>query len=263
MAVVNITPDSFSDGGSYYQQGINLSASVARVEQAINDGATIIDIGGESTRPGSKPVSVQEEMDRVMPLMQAIKDYDVVISIDTSSPEVMREAAKCGLGLINDIRALSREGALAQAAQLAVPVCLMHMQGEPKTMQQAPHYDDVFAEVFMFFRHKIRQCIDAGIKKELLLLDPGFGFGKNLRHNQLLLQNLHQFAALGLPLLAGLSRKRMIGEIIHRPVEQRMAASVALAMLAVQNGAWIVRVHDVRETVDAIRVAEFMRQESP
>jgi len=263
MAVLNITPDSFSDGGRLFRnQQIDLDACLRRVEQILAEGATIIDIGGESTRPGAAPVSVAQELDRVLPLVEAIQDYPLVISVDTSTPAVMQESAKLGAGLINDIRALQRDGALAVVAQLKIPVCLMHMQGRPETMQENPIYDDVVSEVSAFFQQRVAACIAAGIDKRHLLLDPGFGFGKTLMHNRLLLQNLAVFNAMGLPLLVGLSRKRMIGEILNkRAVDQRMVGSVALAMLAVQKGAWIIRAHDIQETVDAVRIAQFMQQE--
>ena len=263
MAVVNITPDSFSDGGSFYRgPSIDLDACLRRVDQVIAEGATIVDIGGESTRPGAAPVSITQELDRVLPLLEAIKDYPVVLSIDTSTPQVMQEAAKLGAGLINDIRALQREGALYAAAAAQIPVCLMHMQGKPETMQQGPQYDDVISEVSDFFQQRIRACVAAGIAKQQILLDPGFGFGKTLMHNRQLLQHLDGFSCFGLPLLVGLSRKRMIGEILDgRAVDQRMIGSVALAMIAVQNGAWIIRAHDIKETVDAVRIAQFMQKE--
>lgn len=263
MAVLNITPDSFSDGGSLFSNNrIDLDACLRRVEQIVAEGATMIDIGGESTRPGAEPVSVAQELDRVLPLVEAIKDYPLVISMDTSTPEVMHEAVTLGAGLINDIRALRRDGALAAAAQLNIPVCLMHMQGAPKTMQEKPEYRDVISEVSAFFQQRINDCMVAGIDKHNILLDPGFGFGKALVHNRQLLQNLAAFDAFDLPLLVGLSRKRMIGEILdNRAVDQRMAGSIALAMIAVQKGAWIIRAHDIKETVDAVRIAQFMQKE--
>lgn len=259
MAIVNTTPDSFSDGGSYYQaQSLDMDLCRRRIDQAIAEGASIIDIGGESTRPGAQAISLAEEMDRVLPAVEYLSDANVVVSVDTSAPELMREAAKLGAGLINDIRALTRPHALEIAADLDLPVCLMHMQGEPGTMQNNPQYNDVCADVVRFFQQRIAVCEQAGIKKEHILLDPGFGFGKNLMHNQQLMQNLQRLAVGGLALLVGVSRKRMLGEILSgRDVSDRVTASAAMAMLAVQKGAWIVRVHDVKETSDALKVLQF------
>lgn len=263
MAVLNVTPDSFSDGGNHYrQQVLSVDSCRRHVDEMIKQGASIIDVGGESTRPGANPVSVDEEMHRVLPLIEAIKDYDVVISLDSSSPEVMQEAVKLGVGLLNDVRSLSREGALAMAASLDVPVCLMHMQGEPTTMQTNPSYTDVVVNVLDYLKERVAASLDAGIKKHHILLDPGFGFGKTLAHNRALLLELEQFRAQGFPLLVGMSRKTMVSQILAgREVSQRMAGSVALAMLAVQRGAWIVRVHDVAETADAIRVLQFIEKD--
>lgn len=259
MAIVNTTPDSFSDGGSYYQaQSLDMDLCRRRIDQAIAEGASIIDIGGESTRPGAQAISLAEEMDRVLPAAEYLSDANVVVSVDTSSPELMREAAKLGAGLINDIRALTRPHTLETAADLDLPVCLMHMQGEPGTMQNNPQYNDVCADVVRFFQQRIAAFEQAGIKKEHILLDPSFGFGKNLMHNQQLMQNLQQLAVDGLALLVGVSRKRMLGEILSgRDVSDRVTASAAMAMLAVQKGAWIVRVHDVKETSDALKVLQF------
>lgn len=243
-------------------QRLDLSACLRRVDQVIAEGATIIDIGGESTRPGAAPVSAAQEMDRVLPLLEAIKNYPVVISLDTSTPALMREAAHYGVGLINDIRALQREGALQAVSKTGIPVCLMHMQGTPETMQEKPSYTDIVQDVNTFFQQRVETCLSAGIEKQQILLDPGFGFGKTLMHNRQLLQSLDSFHAFGLPLLVGLSRKRMIGEILeNRAVDQRMIGSVALAMIPVQNGAWIIRAHDIQATVDAVRIAHFMQQE--
>lgn len=262
MAVLNTTPDSFSDGGSYYQsQQLNFDLCRRRVEQMLAEGASIIDVGGESTRPGAKAITLAEEMDRVLPILEFLQDCDVVASVDTSSPELMREAAKLGAGLINDIRALQKPQALQAAAETGLPVCLMHMQGEPGTMQNNPHYDNVLAEVSEFFQQRIAACLEAGIKKENILLDPGFGFGKNLQHNRELMQGLQQLQSFEMPLLVGVSRKSMLGEILSgRTVEDRVVASVAMAMLAVQRGAWIARVHDVKETTDALKVLQFIEQ---
>lgn len=263
MAVLNVTPDSFSDGGSHYQQSVlNLDSCRRRVDSMIAQGASIIDIGGESTRPGAAVVSEQEELDRVLPLVEVIRDYDVVLSLDSSTPRVMREAVGLGVDLINDVRALQRDGALEMAASLNVPVCLMHMQGEPSSMQKKPHYSNVVDEVVDFLQERVDASIAAGIDKHHILLDPGFGFGKTLPHNRELLVHLQRFVEMQLPVLVGMSRKTMVSQILGgRETHQRMIGSVALAMLAVQRGAWIVRVHDVAETVDALRVAQFIEKE--
>lgn len=255
MGILNVTPDSFSDGGRF----LSPPAAVARAQHMVEEGAALIDVGGESTRPGAQPVSVQEELDRVMPVIEALhKEIPVPISIDTGKPEVMRAAVAAGAGLINDVRALRAPGALDAAAQLnaqaSVPVCLMHMQGDPGTMQQNPHYDDVVAEVCAFLSERVQACVQAGIPRARLLLDPGFGFGKALVHNLRLLAQLDRLTALGLPLLVGLSRKRMIGDLLGAPVEARLHGSLALAVIAAWQGALIIRAHDVRATVEALKV---------
>lgn len=253
MGILNITPDSFSDGGRYNRMDLALR----RVEQMLDAGATIIDVGGESTRPGAALVSVQEEVDRVVPMVEAIKSrFDTVVSIDTSTPEVMTGSAQVGAGLINDIRALLRPGALQAAVDSGLAVCLMHMQGEPQTMQQAPVYGSVLAEVNSFLELRVQACLDAGIERSRLVLDPGFGFGKSLQHNLELFAAMQQVRPLDLPLLVGVSRKSMIGQALNRPVDQRLCGGLALATLAVAKGARIVRVHDVAETVDAVRMTE-------
>ncbi|QFT56243.1 dihydropteroate synthase [Microbulbifer sp. THAF38] len=260
MGVLNTTPDSFSDGGSYYQAGmLDLSLVLRRAEQMLLEGAAIIDVGGESTRPGADPVSEQEELDRVLPVVDAIcARLDVVVSVDTSTPAVMREAAVVGAGLINDVRALERDGALEAAAQTGLPVCLMHMQGQPNTMQSAPAYGDVVSEVANYLAGRIEACEAAGISREHLLLDPGFGFGKTDAHNLALLRALSQLGPAETPILAGLSRKSMIGRLLQREVEDRLPGSLALAMLAAQRGAKILRVHDVAETVDVLRLQQII-----
>ncbi len=257
MGVLNITPDSFSDGGCCFTgQKPDISKALARAQIMIDEGADIIDIGGESTRPGAAPLTVQQELDRVMPVLEAIsKNLPVVISIDTSSPEVMLESARAGAGMINDVRALRRPGALQAMAQLDLPICLMHIQGEPETMQSKPEYLNVVEEVQHFLRKRVRACEEAGIKRSRLLIDPGFGFGKSLEHNLQLLNQLGQFQSLELPVLVGLSRKSMIGQALGRPVEERLYGSLALAVLAVDRGAGIIRCHDVRATVDAVQMA--------
>lgn len=251
MGIVNLTPDSFSDGGRHAGVG----AAVAHALRLAEAGADLLDVGGESTRPGAEPVSVEEELSRVIPVIERLsRDCPLPISVDTSKPEVMRAAVAAGAGMINDVFALRREGALDAAAALGVPVVLVHMQGEPQSMQQAPQYGDVVAEVHTFLAQRIFACEMAGIPKKRIVVDPGFGFGKALPHNLALLAQLSRFAELGAPVLAGLSRKRMIGELTGREMERRAAGSLAAVLLAVGNGARIVRVHEVAETVDALKV---------
>lgn len=254
MGVLNATPDSFSDGGCVYTDGrLNLDSALAAASDMIDAGASIIDVGGESTRPGAEPVSLQAEMDRVLPVLEClVRSVDAIISVDTSSPALMREAAALGAGMLNDVRALTREGALEAARDTGLPVCLMHMQGSPATMQAAPRYDDVVDEVLAFLGARITASEAAGISRARLLLDPGFGFGKSVAHNLRLLAQLSRLTAEGLPLLVGLSRKSLIGALTGRDVHQRMPASIVLALLAVQRGASIVRVHDVAATADAL-----------
>ncbi|HEC05420.1 MAG TPA: dihydropteroate synthase [Thiolapillus brandeum] len=253
MGILNVTPDSFSDGGRFLQR----DAAVVQALQMEKDGAAIVDVGGESTRPGASPVSLQEELDRVIPVIEILGEkLEIPVSVDTSKPEVMREAIQAGAGLINDVNALRSEGALVQAAALGVPVCLMHMQGRPDTMQQAPRYDSVLDEVRAFLTERIGACVEQGIPHGDILVDPGFGFGKTLMHNLELLHGLGELEKLGCPLLVGLSRKSMLGTLTGREPEQRVAASVAAALLAVERGASIVRVHDVAETVDVLKVLE-------
>ena len=260
MAILNVTPDSFSDGGALSLTGddqfrISVDKALSSVEQMIAAGASIIDVGGESTRPGAPPVSAQEELDRVIPVVEAIRQrFDILISVDTSTPSVISCAAAAGAGMVNDIRALQRPGALAAAAQSGMAVCLMHMQGEPETMQANPRYTNVVAEVASFLQGRVADCVVAGINKPRICLDPGFGFGKSLAHNFRLLAHLDALAALGFPLLVGLSRKSMIGSVVDKSVAQRTAGSVAGAVLAASAGARIIRVHDVAETVDAMKV---------
>ncbi|NUF28551.1 dihydropteroate synthase [Gilliamella bombicola] len=254
MGIVNMTPDSFSDGGSYN----NLDDAMRRVDSMIQAGATFIDVGGESTRPGAAEVSVDEELNRVVPLVEKIARYfDVWISVDTSKPQVMTESAKAGAHLINDIRALTLPGAMEAAAQTGLPVCVMHMQGDPQTMQNAPHYkQDIYQEVDDFFAKQIERCISAGIDRQKIILDPGFGFGKTLAHNYRLLAMLEQFHHFNLPLLVGMSRKSMIGQVLNVPPQERMLGSVSCAVIAAMKGAQIIRVHDVKETFDALRIVQ-------
>jgi dihydropteroate synthase len=253
MGILNVTPDSFSDGGQF----IGIDAALYQVEHMISSGANIIDIGGESTRPGAAAVTLAEELDRVIPIIAAIRQrFDIVISVDTYKTDVMSAAIATGADLINDVNALQSEGALAVVANAKVPVCLMHMQGQPTTMQDAPSYKDVVADVQSFFTARVAACAEAGISPSQIILDPGFGFGKTLAQNYELLRRFSDFSNLGLPLLAGLSRKSMIGNLLNRPVTERLAGSIACATIAVLAGAKIIRAHDVAETADAIRIAE-------
>ena len=253
MGILNVTPDSFSDGGAHN----SLIEAGKHANLMINAGATIIDIGGESTRPGAAEVSVEEELARVIPVVEAIAQrFEVWISVDTSKAEVIRQSARAGAHIINDIRSLTEPGALQAAAETGLPVCLMHMQGQPKTMQEAPKYEDVFADVERFFNEHIVRCEQAGIAKEKLLLDPGFGFGKNLSHNYQLLARLGEFHHFGLPLLVGMSRKSMVGQLLNVGPSERLNGSLACAVIAAMQGAQIIRVHDVKETVEALRVVE-------
>ncbi len=252
MGVVNVTPDSFSDGGAL----TSVEAAVAHALRLADEGADILDIGGESTRPGADEVSIEEELHRVIPVIEKLaRATSVPISIDTSKPEVMRAAVAAGAGMINDVYALRRDGALDAAVALGVPVCLMHMLGEPRSMQDAPQYEDVVAEVHGFFTQRLFACEMAGLSKKNLIIDPGFGFGKNLAHNLALLAQLSRLAELGVPVLAGVSRKGMIGKLTGRETpSERVPGSLAAALIAVQNGAKIVRVHDVAATVDVLKV---------
>lgn len=251
MGILNVTPDSFSDGGRYTA----VEGALRHAEAMVAAGAAIIDVGGESTRPGAPAVSEAQELDRVIPVVQAIaRELDVVISLDTSAPAVMREGALAGAGLINDVRSLRRPGALEAAAATGLAVCLMHMRGEPSTMQQAPVYTDVAGEVGAFLGEQIVRCEMAGIARERLVLDPGYGFAKALEHNLELFKRQTELLAFGLPLLVGVSRKSMIGAVIGRPVEGRLAGGLALAALALTKGAQILRVHDVAETVDVVKM---------
>ncbi|MEK9497566.1 dihydropteroate synthase [Photorhabdus sp. P32] len=253
MGILNVTPDSFSDGGAHN----TLDMALRHAEKMINEGAAIIDIGGESTRPGADEVSEQEEVERVVPVVEALAQrFNIWISVDTSKALVMSESAKAGAHLINDIRALQEPGALESVAKSGLPVCLMHMKGQPRTMQDAPHYENLLSEVKQFFTEQIGRCVMAGIAKDKLVLDPGFGFGKSLAHNYQLLAHLNQFHQFGLPVLAGMSRKSMIGQLLHVPPQERVVGSVACAVIAAMQGAQIIRVHDVKETVQAMQIVE-------
>lgn len=256
MGILNATPDSFSDGGSYYS-GKTLSSDLVlrRAEQMLSEGAAVIDIGGESTRPGAASVSEQEELDRVIPVVEALVDkLGALVSVDTGTARVISEAANKGASLINDVRALQREGALVAAAATGLPICLMHMQGQPDSMQQSPAYKDVVAEVGAFLQTRIAACHAQGIRSEQIVIDPGFGFGKTLAHNLALLQRLPELVTLGYPVLVGMSRKSMVAQLLNRPLEERLPGSLALAMLAAERGAAIIRVHDVAATVDVLKV---------
>jgi dihydropteroate synthase len=251
MGILNVTPDSFSDGGVFNL----LDNGLAQASLMLDEGADIIDIGGESTRPGAQEVSVQQELDRVMPVIESIyQRFDTIISIDTSKAQVMTAAVNAGASLINDVRALQESGALTAAVEANVPVCLMHMQGQPRVMQHNPLYDDVVKHVMTFLQQRISVCVEAGIAKEQIIVDPGFGFGKSLEHNYQMLANIEEFQQLNVPVLAGMSRKSMIGSLLQREIGDRLAGNVAVAAVAAQKGAQIIRVHDVKETVDAVKI---------
>ena len=254
MAIVNATPDSFSDGGLLFtNQKINYDLVGPRIEKLIAEGAEILDVGGESTRPGAEPVSLQQELERVIPIVEWIaNNTDVAISVDTSSPEVMIEAAAKGAHLINDVRALTRENALKTVAKINIPVCLMHMQGSPQTMQNDPNYHNIVTEVSDFLQQRLVSCLDAGVPSDYIWLDPGFGFGKALEHNLALLKHLPELSSLGFPLLVGVSRKSMIGHLLGRDIDDRLSGSLALGLMALERGAKVLRVHDVAETRDII-----------
>jgi dihydropteroate synthase len=256
MGILNVTPDSFFDGGRY----LNSHAALEHARNMVAEGAAIIDVGGESTRPGSDPVDTGEEIRRVVPIIEALgKDLDVTISIDTNKPAVMQAALDAGAHLINDVRALQEEGALEVAAKSRAAVCLMHMQGDPKTMQHEPSYVDVVAEVRAFLRERVAQCQAAGIDPSRILIDPGIGFGKGLEHNLALLAAAHTLASEGVAMLIGVSRKSMFGKLLGRVAQERVAGGIAVATAAVLAGAQVIRTHDVRETVDALKVASALR----
>ncbi len=250
MGIVNVTPDSFSDGGRYLLR----DAALAHAYQLVEEGAGILDVGGESSRPGALPVSVQEELDRVMPVIECLRGVPAPVAVDTRKPEVMRAALAAGAGMVNDINALQQPEALAAVAASGAAVCLMHMKGSPQSMQEQPQYQDVVAEVLQFLRDRMTAVQAAGIARERIVADPGFGFGKTLEHNLVLLRNLGAFSSLNVPVLAGLSRKAMLGAITGQDVERRVHASVAAGLLSAQRGAKILRVHDVRAMVDALKV---------
>ncbi|WP_421682111.1 dihydropteroate synthase [Stutzerimonas urumqiensis] len=256
MGILNVTPDSFSDGGRY--QGVE--AALRHAETMVRAGASLIDVGGESTRPGAFSVGISEELERVVPVVEAlVRELDVIVSVDTSSAEVMREAARVGAGFINDVRSLSRPGALLAAKDTGLPVCMMHMVGEPTTMQLDPRYENVIQAVKLFLMERVEVCARAGLPAERIVVDPGFGFAKTLAHNLTLFNRLEDLASLGHPVLVGVSRKSMIGQVLDRAVEGRLYGSLALAGLAISKGANIVRVHDVAETVDVVRMIAAVR----
>ena len=257
MGILNVTPDSFSDGGQFFGEDLALK----QAKQMVADGATIVDVGGESTRPGAAIVTIEEEIARVIPVIKAIEsEVDVVISIDTSKPEVMRAAIAGGAGLINDVQALRVNGALDTAFELNVPVCLMHAQGTPKTMQDNPQYGDVVAEVTNFLLERVKICEAHGINRDKLIVDPGFGFGKMAKHNLRLMKYLEKIVQLDLPVLVGISRKSIIGELLNVSVEERLAGSLAMTSLAVWKGAKLIRTHDVRETAQAVNLSNYVMQ---
>ncbi|EJG1888071.1 dihydropteroate synthase [Vibrio parahaemolyticus] len=253
MAILNVTPDSFSDGGKFN----SLELALAQVEKMITAGVSIIDVGGESTRPGAPDVSLEEELQRVVPVVKAIREkYDVWISVDTSKAEVMRQAIAVGADLINDIRALQEPGALQVAAASKLPVCLMHMKGQPRTMQESPQYENLMDDVAQFLEERIAACEAVGINKSQLILDPGFGFGKTIEHNYHMLAHLEKFHEFGLPILAGMSRKSMIFKLLNKPAADCTNTSVVCATIAAMKGAQIIRVHDFEETIEAMKIVE-------
>lgn len=261
MGILNVTPDSFSDGGRlradapFSRFAVSVDKALDQAARMLAEGAAILDIGGESTRPGAQPLSEQEELDRVLPVVEAIRGrLEIAVSVDTSTPGVMKAAIAAGAGLVNDVRALQRPGAVAAVAAGDSAICLMHMRGEPGTMQQEIHYEDVVEEVLAFLLQRIAVCEKAGIARSRLIVDPGFGFGKTVGHNWLLLQKLQCFQRLGLPILAGISRKSMLGAVTGRPVNERVHAGIAAAMQALRGGAAIIRTHDVAPTIDAIKI---------
>ncbi|MFH4459490.1 dihydropteroate synthase [Vibrio alginolyticus] len=256
MAILNVTPDSFSDGGKYN----SIELALAQVDKMIKAGVSIVDVGGESTRPGAPDVSLEEELRRVVPVIKAIREkYAVWISVDTSKAEVMRQAIDAGADLINDIRSLQEPGALEVAAEANLPICLMHMKGQPRTMQVDPHYDDLMGDVSAFLEERIAACEAAGIDKSQLILDPGFGFGKTIEHNYHMLAHLEKFHEFGLPILAGMSRKSMIFKLLDKPAAECTNASVVCATIAAMKGAQIIRVHDFEETIEAMKVVEMTK----
>lgn len=257
MGILNVTPDSFSDGGQFH----HLDEALYQAEKMIAQGADIIDVGGESTRPGAADVDVEQELERVIPVINALnQNFDVLLSIDTSKARVMSEAVVAGAGLINDVRALQEDGAMQAAAESGASVCLMHMQGQPRSMQHNPNYQHVVNDVRDFLQQRLQACEEAGINRQKLLIDPGFGFGKSLEHNYQLLSRLQAFHTLNVPLLVGMSRKSMLGKLLNREPDERLAGSIACATIAAMKGAQIIRVHDVQQSADALKVVQAMNQ---
>jgi len=263
MGILNVTPDSFSDGGELFSGNqLSIEKATTRAREMVSEGAAIIDVGGESTRPGAIPITAQQEVDRVAPIVERIcSEMDVAVCVDTSTPEVMKEAAALGVHIINDVRALSRVGALNTARDLGLPVSLMHMKGEPGNMQDDPHYENVVEEVVSFLSERIKVCQEAGLPKDKIIIDPGFGFGKSVLHNLILLNRLAQLKILDVPILVGLSRKSTIGRVLDRETHERLNGSLSAAVLAVSKGAGIVRVHDVGPTVEALKFASAVLEE--
>jgi dihydropteroate synthase len=260
MGILNVTPDSFYDGGLF----ISKEEALTQAEKLFEEGAAIIDVGGESTRPGATPVSEQEELDRVIPVIESIhKELPVIISIDTSKPQLMYEAVRAGAGMVNDVYALRQAGAVQMMADLDVPVCLMHMKGEPRTMQQDPHYEDVILDIKDFLQQRIQECEQAGVERTKIIIDPGFGFGKTVQHNLELVKQLPEFSTLGLPIMVGFSRKSTIGAILNKPADDRKSGSLSLAVIACWLGANIFRVHDVKETADALKLCVAVKNSTP
>lgn len=265
MGILNVTPDSFSDGGSVYRdRRLSVEMALRKAEQMVKEGATLIDIGGESTRPGATPVAVEEELERVVPVVERLgRELDVVLSVDTSAPEVMKASAEAGAGLLNDVRSFARPGALDVVASTDLALCVMHMQGSsPETMQLRPSYQDVTEEVEHFLQFQLQRCREAGVADNRILLDPGFGFGKTLEHNLQLLNRMERLQAVGAPLLVGTSRKSMIGMTLGKSVDERLYGSLATVTLAVTKGAKIIRVHDVAATIDVVRMTEAVLNET-
>lgn len=262
MGVLNVTPDSFSDSSAYYSSSkLDVHLAFDRAVEMVAEGAKFIDVGGESTRPGAQPVSTQQELDRVFPVVEAIaEDLDCIISIDTSNPEVMRTAINYSVGLINDVRAFRREGALSAVKDSDVALCIMHMQGEPETMQKRPVYESIVQDVKAFLAQRIEACEGCGIDRARLIVDPGFGFGKTLKHNLQLVRSLDEFEQCGVPVLVGMSRKSMVGEVVEKPVTERLYGSLALASIAISKGCSVIRTHDVAATVDVIKMMQAVQQ---
>lgn len=256
MGVLNVTPDSFSDGGKYN----HLDTALEQAKRMVAAGATFIDVGGESTRPGALPVTVEEELARVIPVVESLKSLNVIVSIDTSTPEVIYAGAQAGAQLINDIRALQKKGALRAVIETGLSVCLMHMQGAPDSMQIKPNYENIIEDVVLFLSKRVEVCLKAGVEKHQLLIDPGFGFGKTVQHNYQLLNKLEALKVIGVPILVGMSRKSMLGDVLHKAPSQRISGGIATSIWAAQHGASVIRTHDVEETIDALKVLKAIKE---